>query len=302
LTVKRTQSNQPPPWRIIDVGPPVLTYGESGDVVLPRTVKVEIDADPQLIVEFGWSQPTWGYVPYGIRTVDIDGWPVRLPPALQRPVAAQQIGPDLVRTVARQTVTGRQTGMTIDRLIAYGEFTDTDPDTKAPAPVAETGWDDGEEYISSWRELSESDGGTWPHYQRVVAGNKEISQGQAEILSRGKAKTRESIAMMRRRAETLGAQLVERGIYGNDLYDRVSSELGLSRTTAHKYMRDAGLVGDGRPVEDFRQRAAALATELLAEGITGRRLYERVGEELGVSKTTAYTYLRDAGVIGKGKR
>jgi hypothetical protein len=55
-------------------------------------------------------------------------------------------------------------------------------------------------------------------------------------------------------------------------------------------------------VAEMRHRAATAARELMGQGVTGRQLYQRVADELHVGRTTAYTYLRDAGIIGKGKR
>jgi hypothetical protein len=213
-------------WSIVEAGEPVITPGRSGGVVIPETVTVAVVVDGvPMRLEYIWSSADLAMGLVGMRGEDEHGRPHHLPARVRRQVAGEQVAVQVVRHVGRQ-------------LEEYGL-----------AAQAYEEWEQGGYKGPRWQSTAERLGGGWSVYQEATSGLPPLGRteaGTAEALARGRGKGQQDMVTARRRAATVARALIEQGVSGEELYQKVAAELGVTRTTAYGYLSRAGVIGKGR--------------------------------------------------------
>lgn len=182
-----------------------------GVVMIPREVTISVEGlERPLYVDLAWDAVAGALVVVGMRGGYEGTRPLGLPARITRTVAPRQLVAEVLRRVARR---GRSTGAEGRVVYLAGAFMETGVETGGGVVV--------------------------PAYEDLGP----IPVWVAEALARGRDKSQQSARLRRAQAKGIHAKVLAESESWPDIYSEVARRLGVGRTTAYTYLRDAGVIG-----------------------------------------------------------
>jgi hypothetical protein len=185
-------------------------------IQFPEAITVELtDINPPVLLDLVYDLQSQGMMAVAIRaTRDESGRSRGLPAAITRTYAQRQVIADVMRSVGRR-VRFKDVGVSVGGVTITPE-------------------------LAPWEALIRAQ--EHPHNPFGTEEIGPISRWAAEAIARGRDKTQETMLWMRARAKRAYVDATEERDDWPDLYQEVADRLGVGRTTAYRYLKDAGVI------------------------------------------------------------